>query len=82
MPGPTPVQAIRLDGEARDVSGTCPNKTFRLDGRTVYTTAQTVFERGGCGDLRNDADIDDLRGMLMSDGRVRADRIRFEKDDD
>ena len=79
-PGPTPVRAIELKGEARDVAGSCPNKTFTLDNRTVYTSAQTDFERGNCGDLRNRVDLDFVRGMLMSDGRVRADRIRFKKD--
>jgi hypothetical protein len=74
------VRVIELDGEARDVAGSCPNKTFTLDKRTVYTSAQTGYERGDCGDLRNRKDLDEVRGMLMSDGRVRADRIRFEKD--
>lgn len=79
-PAPTPVRPIALDGEARDVSGTCPNKTFSLENRIVYTTAQTEFERGSCGDLRNRVDFEFVRGMLMSDGRVRADRIRYDKD--
>ena len=79
-PAPTPVRAITLEGEAREVSGTCPNKTFRLENRTVYTTAQTEFERGNCGDLRNRVDFDYVRGVLMSDGRVRADQIRYERD--
>jgi hypothetical protein len=78
-PGPTPVLAIDLDGDPRNVAGSCPNKTFSLDGRTVYTTAQTAFERGSCGDLRNGEDLELVRGWLMTDGRVRADRIRFEK---
>lgn len=79
-PAPIPVRAIELDGEARDVAGTCPNRTFTLDNFTVYTSAQTVYERGNCGDLRNRVDMDFVRGMLMSDGRVRADRIRFDED--
>lgn len=78
-PGPTPVIAVDLDGEARNVAGTCPNRTFSLDGRIVYTTAQTAFERGNCADLRNGEDLDLVRGWLMTDGRVRADRIRYEK---
>ena len=79
-PAPIPVRAVELDGEARNVAGTCPNKTFTLDNFTVYTSAQTAYERGDCADLRNGTDLDFVRGMLMSDGRVRADRIRFERD--
>jgi hypothetical protein len=85
-PAPTPVREIELDGEARRVSGACPALTFVLEGRTVYTTADTKYSRGSCERLQNgggDDDDDDEReveivGTLMSDGRVRADRVRFD----
>jgi hypothetical protein len=78
-PAPTPVRSIKLDGEAREVSGSCPTKTFQLENRTVYTTEQTAYERGDCDDLRNRARIDEVRGTLMSDGRVRAEHVKFKK---
>ena len=62
-----------------NLSGSCHTATFTLDGRTVYTTENTSFERGPCRDLTNNQEVE-LDGVLMSDGRVRADRIRFEKD--
>jgi hypothetical protein len=73
------VSEITLVGEARTVSGTCPTLTFTVQTRTVYTTEQTMFSRGPCRDLQNGREVE-VRGMLMSDNRVRADRIRFEDD--
>ena len=76
---PTPVSEITLVGEAGTVSGTCPALTFTVQSRTVYTTEQTMFSKGPCRDLQNGREVE-VRGMLMSDNRVRADRIRFEDD--
>ena len=53
--------------------------SFTLLTRTVYTTEQTMFSKGPCRELQNGREIE-VRGMLMSDGRVRADRVRFEDD--
>jgi hypothetical protein len=80
VPAPVPVSPIELEGEIDRVAGSCPTKTFRLDDYTVYTTADTTYERGSCNNVGNDADVEYVRGWLMSDGRVRADRIRFDKD--
>lgn len=51
--------------------------TFTLQNRVVYTTEQTMFLRGPCRDMQNGREVE-VRGMLMSDNRVRADRVRFE----
>jgi len=71
-----PPQPIRLDGEAGSVQGSCPNLTFRLEGRTVRTNQQTDFRRGPCRDLRNGADIE-VDGLLRTDGSVDATRVTF-----
>ena len=47
---------------------------FRADGRTVFALPGTDFVKGECGDLRNGTDVD-IKGVLMSDGRVRADKV-------
>ena len=77
-PAPTPVREITVEGEAQAVSGACPVLTFTTAGRSVYTTNSTEFSKGPCRNLVNGADVE-VRGMLMSDNRVRADRVRFEK---
>ena len=72
------MKEVTLNGKLVSKSGSCPTVTFKIGGDVVYTTSVTKYERGECKDLLNDAKVD-VHGMLMSDGRVRADRVRFEK---
>ena len=68
---------MTLEGTVQKLAGECSAATFELDGSTVYTTAATEFQRGPCRNLANGKDLE-VRGFLMSDGRVRADLIRFD----
>lgn len=68
---------VTLLGEVRSIAGACPALTFTLQNRVVYTTEQTMFSKGPCRELQNNVEVE-VRGMLMSDNRVRADRVRFE----
>jgi len=52
--------------------------TFVIDGLTVYSSSSTTYSKIKCDDLKNGRDID-VSGMLMSDGRVRADAISVGK---
>ena len=61
----------------RTLGGTCPDLTFIVAGRTVYTTSATEFSRGSCNKMRN-GDTVEISGTVMSDGLVRADRVRFD----
>jgi hypothetical protein len=72
---------ITLDGEVSSVQGSCPNLTFRLEGRTVRTSSGTTFRRGPCGALRNGVEVR-VRGRLQLDGSVEATQVTFEDDDD
>jgi hypothetical protein len=57
------------------VAGTCPEVTFRIGGQTLfYTTADTRYDDVRCSDLRNGMSVE-IKGTLMSDGRIRADQI-------
>jgi hypothetical protein len=76
-PVPVPGSSIDLTGDVRSLGGTCPNLTFIVAGRTIYTTSATEFSRGSCNKMRN-GDPLEIGGTLMSDGRVRADRVRFD----
>lgn len=74
---PTPVRSIELKGRVSALDGSCPARTFTVDGRTVYTTSETRYDDGSCGRLRNGVEVK-IRGTLMSDGQVRADRVEFD----
>jgi hypothetical protein len=76
-PEPTPVRSIDLEGRLSNLSGECPIVTFRLRGYDVYTTSSTRYDDGQCRHLRNGREVE-VRGMLMSDGRVRADRVEVD----
>ena len=72
------MKEVTLKGNLTNATGTCPTLTFNVNDDLVYTTSLTKFERGECKDVSNDAKVE-VRGTLMSDGRVRADRVKFEK---
>ena len=74
---PQPVGPVTLTGTVSGVSGSCGTATFTLNGRTVYVTSETQFNRGPCQRLAN-GEVVTVEGTAMTDGRVRADRIRFE----
>jgi hypothetical protein len=80
-PGPTPGRRIDLEGRVRSLRGACPTLEFTLEGRRVFTTAETQFRRGPCSDLEDGTRID-LEGREMSDGTVRGDEIAIRRDDD
>ena len=74
-PAPTPERIIDLKGEIQALSGSCPQVSFRLAGRTVITVPATRFKGLSCNGLRNSLDVE-VRGMLMSDGTVIADEVK------
>ncbi|CAN5632498.1 hypothetical protein BH23ACI1_BH23ACI1_05500 [soil metagenome] len=59
------------------LSGSCPALTFTLRGLAVYTTSATRYDDKRCEDIRNGREVE-IRGTLMSDGRVRADRVEID----
>ena len=64
------------------LSGSCPVVAFEVSGRTVYTSLKTDFDKGKCKDIKSGLEVE-VKGMLMSDGRIRADKVSFDdKDDD
>jgi hypothetical protein len=78
-PGPpTPVEEVDVTGLIANLSGSCPSWRFDLLGRVVFTTSQTAYERGSCQIMKNGSEVR-VQGWLMSDGTVRADRIRYEE---
>jgi hypothetical protein len=69
-------EELKLDGRISNVSGSCPNIRFQVDGRTVTTDRTTDFRRGDCSDARTGKDVT-VRGFPQPDGTVRATRVEF-----
>jgi hypothetical protein len=73
-PVPVPVREVRFSGKANQISGVCPVIIFTVKDRTVYTTPLTEFNKTSCDRIDKGTDLE-IRGMEMSDGRVRADEV-------
>jgi hypothetical protein len=75
---------VELSGRVSDLSGRCPDRAFTIDSTRVLTSGSTEYRRGSCDALAPGGHVE-LRGVLYTDGMVRADRIelrRGEGDDD
>jgi len=72
------VREIEVVGRISNLTGACPTLKFTVDGRVVFTTMSTTFQRGSCAALTNDDPVT-VNGWLMSDNTVRADRVRIER---
>jgi hypothetical protein len=46
-----------------------------MKDRAIYTTPSTEFEKTSCDRIDKGTDLE-IRGMEMSDGRVRADQVK------
>ena len=75
-PQPPEDERITISGSARSVSGSCPDKTFRVDGRNVRTTSATDYGDGDCGDIRNNTFVR-VTGVVGTDGVVTAEEVEF-----
>ena len=72
-------ERIEISGRAFLVDGSCPNLSFLVNFRRVFTTGDTRF-RGGCDNLRSGAEVS-VEGRVQSDGRIRATEVRVRDDD-
>jgi hypothetical protein len=67
--GTAPVR-VRLDGSVADLAGSCPDLTFTVGRRTVFTDANTRF-KDGCAALANGTDVR-IDGEETASGQVYA----------
>jgi hypothetical protein len=61
------------------MSGSCPNVTITVRGRTIVVDRSTDFKKSDCGDLRRGRDVEGT-GTTQSNGTVKATEIRVRKD--
>lgn len=73
-------ERIELSGRAFLVDGSCPSLSFLVDFRRVFTTGDTRFRGGNCGDVRSGVEVR-VEGRVQPDGRVRATDVRIRDDD-
>ena len=66
-------QQVTISGTVSGLSGSCPNRSFMLDGTTIVANGDTDF-RDNCSDLRDGVSAR-VRGIGQADGSIRATRI-------
>ena len=71
------MREVNANGRIDSISGSCPNVTFVLDDKTVYTTSATRYDDGNCRDLERREKVK-VKGTLMSDGRIRANEVEID----
>lgn len=72
---------VKVEGIVSGLSGTCPAISFTAGGKTVSTSATTVFHKTTCAAVQNLTRVH-VRGTLQTNGSVLARRVELEDDDD
>jgi hypothetical protein len=68
-------QEVTIEGTIDGLAGTCPNRTFTINGTSVTTNGATDFRRDGeCSELRNGRTAR-IRGRGQADGSILANRV-------
>jgi hypothetical protein len=77
MPPPTPQpRPGAAMGTVSDLGGACPALSFKIDNKAVRTDAATVFDGGGCADVKNGVRAGAM-GRIQSDGSILAAHVRI-----
>jgi hypothetical protein len=66
-----------VGGDVSGLSGTCPNITFTVNGRTVKANSATRYEDGSCTDVANAIEVE-AKGQRQADNSILATRIEIE----
>ena len=69
-------EPVTVTGRIRNLSGSCPNRRFTVDGRDVRTTSDTNYDGGSCGDLRSNTFVR-ITGIVGSDDILTATEVGF-----
>jgi len=69
---------VELTGTPSGLSGSCPNLTFTLEGKTVTTGEDTEFRKGTCEEFKTATKVE-AEGILNGN-TVAARKVSIEKD--
>jgi uncharacterized protein DUF5666 len=69
-----------VEGTLGSLGGTCPNRSFTVNGQPVVTNASTRFDEVACTALSNGMRVE-AKGVRQSDGSILANRVEAKNDD-
>jgi hypothetical protein len=76
-----PVKKVDIDGPIGGLTGSCPQLSFTVRGTAVIADSSTNYDAGNCSSMKNGRKVE-ISGTMLPDGRVHAEKIKLEKDDD
>ena len=70
---------MEFEGSVSNLSGRCPELTFKVRNYTVVTDKSTDYsKKSDCSDVKNGRDVN-VAGVTQSNGAVRATKIGVDK---
>ena len=66
-----------VQGKVSGLAGTCPNKSFTVNGVNVLTDKTTEFSGGKCEQLAKDLKVE-VKGTYQADKSVKAAKVKLE----
>jgi hypothetical protein len=69
-------QPTTVNGDIRNLAGSCPSRTFAIGSQQVRTTSSTDYDNGDCENLRNNRNVR-VTGLVGSDNVLTADEVQF-----
>ena len=80
-PPPQPAPRVHFDGTITGLSGSCPNLSFTINGRTIVTEGSTNYpKKVKCGDVHNGQNATG-EGDLQANGTIKATKLEVSGED-
>lgn len=67
-----------VEGTVSELSGSCPDITFKIAETRVVTKEKTKYDDGTCNDVANGATVE-VKGKLSEDGTMSAWKIDLDE---
>lgn len=77
QPPPPSEETVEVRGDVASITGTCPNVTFTVAGRTIVANSSTDYRRGKCKDLTVGRGVEVQGTTTGANESVTATRIEF-----
>jgi hypothetical protein len=72
----TGLDRVTASGVVSDVSGVCPDVSFKFGSLALAVNASTIFVQGTCDDLQSDVTAE-AKGLRRTDGSVLVTMLKF-----
>jgi hypothetical protein len=78
---PPPPKIVDFQGVVSNLSGNCPNVTFKAGSAAVVADNSTDFHKSKCSDIRNGRSVSGT-GVVQTNGTVKATQIETDNQND